>query len=438
MIFSKKEHLCRHEEERRDHNVKNSERFIYLRILYVVLFLMYLSSYLHTFSIYSQMMAELPAFAISDDTNFQAFVDEVVQRETESLDLLNTDTSSPNDPLFQDQWNLHSFDGAQQFGTDWEFIFDYIKHITVEDPQRLSPVLVTVLDSGLNANHIDMSTSAVFINPLEIPNDHVDNDGNGYIDDVSGCGFIQGSINCQNVADNSSTQHGTGVSGMIVAGTDNHIGLSANTGVPITIVPVKVIMPDGIANYSDIGAGLQYVIDLLDQGFPIRVVNMSFAGFPMNTPSADAKITELLSRGVILVAGSGNSSIEYPGVLGWPARHDGVIAVSGSTNTGVRHPHANYGQGVDVVAPYGPVRTLCYTEEFCTLSGTSFSAPQVTLLVATLLSLEPNLTQEEITKIITQNAKQLSQCLSNECGSGLINYMSSVLHHKTYLPVVSR
>jgi subtilisin family serine protease len=207
---------------------------------------------------------------------------------------------------------------------------------------------------------------------------------------------------------------------------------------------LKAIRPDGYANYSDISQALEYVAKMIEAGHKIDVVNMSFAGFFSGDIYIDEQLDKLAQMGVILVAGSGNSALQYPGVVGWPARHPAVIAVGGSTWRGERDISSNYGPEVDLLAPFGPVQTLCYLEEYCKHSGTSFSTPQVSLLVAILRNLKPNLSGDEIRALMNSNANKSPWCDEHpdECGAGVTDYdktvMKTVYPWTIFIPIVSK
>jgi len=376
------------------------------------------------------------------EDSFQAYGDFIDTSEGQDFAVQRAELAAngePNDPLFFQQWHWYNFTEDGSSGTNWTQLYQEIESLSEEEKAAFSEVIVVVMDSGLNYSHVDIPADAVFINTGEIPDNKIDDEGNGYVDDVHGCDILDLSGNCQDISDPSG--HGTGVAGILLAESDNNEGIASDLGIPIKVMEVRVINESGFANYSDVTKALKYINNMVDAGYPIVAVNMSFAGWYEGELAADAELTALNEKGLVLVSGTGNSENQYPGKVGWPARRDEVIAVGGSGPDGCHYVGASYGPEIDVSAPYPSIYTLYGTDSYARMSGTSFSSPQVTFLAAILKSMNPDLSPAEVSEIITSTANLRPECDAEQIGSGVVDYMAAFLSVKypneTFLPFIS-
>ncbi|MCR4326176.1 MAG: S8 family serine peptidase [Candidatus Roizmanbacteria bacterium] len=321
-----------------------------------------------------------------------------------SVPTAHAQDSAPNDPLFPQQWNLAP---ASQHGTGWIDAYHYLENRN----SLFSPVVVAVLDAGINP-HPDLPASALWTNPDEIPHNELDDDHNGYVDDVHGCSFLPyQSEGCSDLSDNSYAQHGMTVTGVMAQESDNGIGSAGSLpNLPITYIPIRIMQKEGYVNYSDVVLGLEYVSALIEQGVPVRVINMSFSGFKEahNLPRGDELLAQLHEQGVVLVAGSGNDGTDE---LGWPARNPHVLPVGAYGKDGTTLPLTTTGPGM-VLAPGENIETVCYGNapdypaDQCRPSGTSMAAPHVSDLAAIIASAKPELSSDEILAIIKKTTRE--------------------------------
>jgi len=337
----------------------------------------------------------------------------------------------PNDPYYPEQWYLHS---KAVNGNNWEAAINLLQMIDT-NPVK-DTIRVVTIDSGAQANHPEL-TAALWTNLLEIPGNNIDDDGNGYIDDVHGCAFTPEDDSCEdNINDLSRTQHGTGTAGIIASAINNLLGIAANgLGFNVELVPLKVIQSQGVANYSDIRQALEYVLAMDN----VDVVNISIAGWASDSSleSLNLLIDQISAKGTIIVAGSGNS---YPQetTVGWPASHPKVIAVGGFNQNGDRIDYSNFGENLDLVAPAQNIRTLCYEDSYCLQGGTSFASPQVALAVAFIKAYHPEYSFEQVQELLHQSS---GSSFSQEYGYGKLDYYAitsqMLLNNRSYLPAVS-
>jgi hypothetical protein len=226
----------------------------------------------------------------------------------------------------------------------------------------------------------------------EIPNNGIDDDNNGYVDDTSGWDTAD---NDNDPRPNSSVQdHGTGVSGIADAATDNGIGI-ASVAFNVKLMPIKA------ANFSGllIGtfAGVQYAV--LNGA---HVVNCSWGNYYYEQVFQDF-VDVAYEKGVIIVAGAGNDDTNR---VMYPAGYNHVIAVGATNPTDDKKAsYSNYGPQIDVMAPSGMITTSDRNGGTYTFfSGTSGASPLVASLIALMRSARPDLSPE-----------QIIQCLKDAC-----------------------
>ena len=265
-------------------------------------------------------------------------------------------------------------------------------------------IVVGILDTGVNGWHPDLGgrgeRGQMFVNWAEqagLPG--VDDDGNGYVDDVSGWDFVAIAPNGQGgedigVEDNDPSDwvgHGTFVAGIIGAISGNGIGLSG-VAPEVRLMPLRIgwlpngaTPPNGQVDMSYAAAAIRYATRM-----GVQVLNCSFTS--LNQGSLDAAVTVAARAGVTLVVASGN----FSGAAAYLGQREETIAVAATDSNDVIWPNAQRGPWVDLVADgVGLVstyfqrtgvdslggRTPAYRAN---LSGTSFSAPQVAGAVALL------------------------------------------------------
>jgi subtilisin family serine protease/putative cell wall-binding protein len=247
---------------------------------------------------------------------------------------------TPNDPLFGSQWGLKNT--GQDGGTAGN-------DINVSDVWSRSTgskdVVVAVVDEGVNWAQPDLKNN-MWVNTREVPNNGIDDDNNGYTDDVRGWDFVNGDSTVYDAVDGD--RHGTHVSGIIGAQGDNGVGV---TGVNqnVRIMPVKFLGPFGGSDFD----GAAAIVYAVDQG--ATVVNCSWGGYG-SSDVIDEAIDYAASKGVIIVCAAGNSASDndVPSSTFYPASSDAtnVISVAASDRNGAIADFSNYGaSSVDLAAP---------------------------------------------------------------------------------------
>jgi subtilisin family serine protease len=328
-------------------------------------------------------------------------------------------TDSPGDPLY---------------GSEYPYL-NAINAAAAWDIEKGAPdVVVAVVDTGVDVQHPDLKQN-IWVNPHEIANNGIDDDNNGCVDDVNGCSFVSDSSpGCQNVSNgfvNDDIGHGTFVSGVIAAASNNIgiVGVARN----VRVMPIKVLDCYGSGDSIATARGILYAAH---NG--ARVINLSLGGVKDAQVVVDA-INEATNDGVLVVAAAGNDG---KGTVSFPARLPNVLAVAATSiaNAGQRASFSNWGPEIDVAAVgedvvgtlpasrCGYLLPCLDAGPYARGDGTSFSTPQVSGLAALMVSLNPALTPAQLTSTIEESATALLPAAStpNWAGSGRINMLSAL------------
>lgn len=254
-------------------------------------------------------------------------------------------------------------------------------------------VIVAVLDTGIDYNHEDLKNN-IWTNTKEIAGNGIDDDSNGYVDDIQGWNFNN---NNNNVLDNNG--HGTHVSGTIAA-ENNGIGV---TGIAYNsqIMAIKVLDEKGSGSYANIANGIRYAVD---NG--ADVINLSLGSNSGNNAIKSA-IEYASSKSVIVVMAAGNNGDPTPS---YPARYadKSGIAVGAVDQKNQLTDFSNRSGSQEikyVTAPGKDIYSTVPNNKYATYNGTSMAAPHVAGVVALMLSANPNLTESQVREIIISTAE---------------------------------
>lgn len=270
----------------------------------------------------------------------------------------------PNDTLWSELWNV----GRVGAPAAWDS--------TRGDPN----IKIAVVDSGVDAEHPDLA---------------------GRVDVANGFNLVDDTNDTSDVIG-----HGTHVAGIAAATADNALGV-AGIADGCTILPVKVVGPNGTAASVDIAEGIRHAVDN-----DAKVINLSLAGYSYSQLERDA-VAYARSKDVVIVAAAGNDNI-YP--VSYPARYPDVIAV-GSTGSGAGNPRSafsNFGPQLDLVAPGENIFSTVPTDTipprpslYEPISGTSMASPHVAGAAALLASKNTTWTATQIEAALKASAQDL-------------------------------
>lgn len=330
---------------------------------------------------------------------------------------------TPNDPQLESQYSLtdmHMYDA-------WDVT------------KGSAAVTIAVVDTGVDIDHTDLAAN-IYTNPGEVAGDNIDNDGNGYVDDVHGWDFaanvVNGSVSGEsNNPRNSVNTHGTSVAGCASAATNNGRGI-AGIGYNCKILPVKCGSTN--QNYGGIYRGyegIRYAAKM-----KADVINCSWGGGGYSA-SEQETINYAISQGSIVVVSSGNDGTDNDNIPTYPANYDGVLSVGATTQNYGLASFSNYGYKVTTYAPGSRIYTTDAGNNYTTIDGTSFSSPNVAGVCGLLKSLHSSWTPQQILhqirstsdKNISINGKTYYQIFgsvnaykavssNNVPGIGVVNY----------------
>ena len=325
----------------------------------------------------------------------------------------------PNDPYYYEQWGLMKIAAAG----GWD--------AKIGDPG----VVIAVVDTGVDYTHPDLASN-IWTNTGEIPGNGIDDDGNGYVDDVHGWDFV--SVPPEWVAagedpgpeDNDPSDfvgHGTHVSGIAAGRSNNAIGC-AGTSWDCKIMPVRAgyAASDGYGylEYYDAGRAIIYAAD---NG--ADVINMSWGGLEDSSYIADC-IAHASNEGCVLVASAGNVTSDYARQPFYPAAYPGVVAVGSTDEDDMLSiwswdVFSNFGDFVDVCAPGTYILSTLPGGNYGYYSGTSMASPFVAGLAALIKSKFPQFTKDQIIERIKSTADDIypvnSSIFQGMLGTGRIN-----------------
>ena len=257
-----------------------------------------------------------------------------------------------------------------------------------------SSVVIAVIDWGVDLQHPDLQ-GKIWTNAGETPNNGIDDDGNGYIDDVYGWDFANGDNDPQD-----DYGHGSHVGGIAAAATDNGVGI-AGVAFNSSIMAVKVgDGSTGTAQYSRIAMGIYYAADNGAKVISLSLGGYAYSGF------LEAVVNYAWDAGYVLVGAAGNNNRSDPF---YPAAYDNVIGVSATDQNDAKASWSNYGSYISVAAPGVSIYSTYWngSSTYAYMSGTSMSAPHVAGLAGLLFAQDGNRSNATVRSLIESTADDL-------------------------------
>lgn len=285
----------------------------------------------------------------------------------------------PNDPLFSEQWALARIGALDAW------------NVSVGD----SRLAIAVIDSGVDSAHPDLPAARLWVNPVEAGGAAgVDDDGNGYIDDLHGWDWVRGSSALED-----PNGHGMHVAGIAGAAVDNGVGI-AGVGRAVRIMPLRILNEWGVGRVSNLIAALDYA-----RATGVRVVNLSVV-LPLESTALRDAVETLERDGVLVAAAAGNAA----GPVAFPAAYAAVIAVGATNEADEVASFSNFGPELDLAAPGSEILSAFPAgidgsdDGYALLSGASMAAPHVAATAALVWSLRPNWTLQEVRAVLEETA----------------------------------
>ncbi len=320
---------------------------------------------------------------------------------------LNEVSYIPNDPSYASQYALNKINAAGAWDIN----------------KGNKNVIIGIIDTGVDWDHPDLAAN-VWVNSDEIPNNQIDDDNNGYVDDVRGWDF--GGL--VGVPDNDPMEdrpdHGTLVAGCASAVTDNGIGISG-IGFNCSVMPVKTSRDDYRTNSGKalISYGYQGIVYAVDNG--ASIINCSWGSYTYSI-FAKTVIDYANANNVLVVAAMGNDNLEE---AMYPAFYKGVLSVASSSVDDTRSSFSNYGYNVDVTAPGTGVLSTWMDNTYSSASGTSISSPIVAGLCGLVKTQFPLYTAAQIgeqVRACCDDISSVNPAYINKLGKGRVNAYTSL------------
>lgn len=317
-------------------------------------------------------------------------------------------TRTPNDQYYSLEWGLERIAAS----TAWD------------TTTGNNSVVVFVIDSGVDVSHPDL-VGNIWTNQAEIPGDGIDNDGNGYVDDIHGINAITGQA-----LTGDDNGHGTHCAGTIGASSNNGLGV---TGVSwnVKIGGGKFLSSTGSGSLFHAILALDYVTDLkVHSGVQVVATNNSWGGGGYSTALLQA-IQRAKNADILFIAASGNATNNNDASSSYPASYpeENIIAVNSMTIDGTKSSFSNYGKtSTDLFAPGSDIASTYPGNRYVYLSGTSMATPHVTGAIALGKSVAQNYTALQLKNALLSNVKTNSN-FTNLCTTGGELYLPTFINH---------
>ncbi len=334
------------------------------------------------------------------------FTDELRQtlEETQLLEYVEKSPAyhtfhTPND-LHPSQWSISKTDAQ----TAWDYV------------QGSESVVVAIVDDAVELTHEDL-TANIWQNTNEIAGNGVDDDENGYVDDVQGYDVADqdNNPNPPSNADAHHFSHGTHCAGIVSAATDNNRGIAAIGG-NVQLMAVKT--KENATSGSSLQAGLEGIEYAI--AAEADVISLSWGGAAYSQTMQD--LLEIAhQQGITLIAAAGNSDTNAPM---YPASYDHVISVGATNQEDEKAFFSNYGSKIDVMAPGFEIWSTVAGNSYDFKNGTSMACPLVAGLTGLMLSYDANLSPDDIEdclKSTCENIDAQNSAYIGEIGGGRIN-----------------
>lgn len=288
-------------------------------------------------------------------------------------------------------------------------------------------VIIALIDTGVDASHEDL-TGALWVNEDEIAGNGIDDDKNGYIDDINGWNFYRN--NNRIYTNSSDDSHGTHGAGTIAANAGNNLGISGITDSDsVKIMSLKALGGNsGSGSTASLIEAIRYA-----EANGASICNLSLAG----TSNDRALYQTIADSSMLFVIASGNDGANTDRTPCYPASYDldNIISVANLSYDGTLHYSSNYGTtSVDIAAPGAYILSTTPNNSYGYMTGTSMSAPMVSAAAAMLYSHYDSIDLMDVKEILLSTTTELDSLQGKIASGGMLNLGAAMAYDIETLP----
>jgi Tol biopolymer transport system component/subtilisin family serine protease len=333
-------------------------------------------------------------------------------------------TATPNDPRYGEMWGLNNTGQPSTFGGNPGSAGNDIRaeqawNITTGNRS----VVVGVIDTGIDINHEDLHDN-IWTNPGEVAGNGIDDDGNGFVDDIHGWDFAHNDATVFDYTEptfppsasytGDLDDHGTHVAGTIGAAGNNATGV-VGVNWQVSLMSLKFLTEDGTGSSADLLNAFAYAKAMRQlwessggtKGANIRVLNNSYGGDNFSQAELDA-IRALSDAGILFVVAAGNEGTFNDLFPVYPSNYisPNLISVAASGGGGARAFFSNWGEAtVNVTAPGEFILSTTPKNTYKFANGTSMAAPHVSGSAALVCALSPSITMQKLRSVMMYSGR---------------------------------
>ncbi len=312
----------------------------------------------------------------------------------------------PNDPRFPELWGMHNT--GQTGGTaDADIDADMAWGVSTGSPD----VIVGVIDTGIDYNHPDLADN-IWTNPGEIAGNGVDDDNNGYVDDIHGWDWVN---NDGDPFDDNG--HGTHCSGTITGIGDNGVGV-AGVAWHVKLMGLKFLSAGGSGSTANAVLAVDYATRM-----GVDLTSNSWGGGSFSQTLYDA-IARAGAADIAFVAAAGNNGTNNDTSPHYPSNYDlpNLISVAATDHNDQKASFSNYGPvSVDIGAPGDDILSTLPGNSYGLLSGTSMATPHVSGVCALIRSVSPNIPVSQLKTVLFNSADRIASMQGLVSSNGRLN-----------------
>lgn len=321
-----------------------------------------------------------------------------------------------NDPYVSKIW---SFLDAKEFGVSVNLAYNQF----AQAPRK--EIIVAVVDTGVEYNHEDLK-NIMWKNPGEIAANGIDDDNNGYVDDIYGINTINRDSEGRatgNMMDGHG--HGTHVSGTIAAEQNNNVGI-AGIASNVKIMGIRTVPNNGDETDRNVVESFIYAAK-----HGAKLINCSFGKRENEDGMAVSDAIKFVGEnyGVLVVAAAGNDSLNLDNSPHYPAafKNDHLLVVASTASSGSLSSFSNYGpKSVDLAAPGSSIYSTFKGNRYASLSGTSMATPTTVGVAAEVLAQYPDLGALELKKLLMDTISPVSSFKGRMMAPGRVDLVNAL------------